>query len=130
MLLHVHRTRLIAVPGSDVPLDGPLAAWDGAAWTVLPGDLHGFVITLTSYRGDLIAAGTLDRGAPSEHRWVRRACACYPDCDNSATLTVADFACFQTQFVSAHHYADCNADNAHTVADFGCFQTRFVSGCP
>lgn len=55
---------------------------------------------------------------------------CYPDCNASGSLTVADFSCFQTMFVSGDPYADCNASGTLTVADFSCFQTRFVTGCP
>ena len=55
---------------------------------------------------------------------------CYPDCNQSGSLTVADFGCFQTAFASGNMYADCNADGVLTVPDFGCFQTRFVTGCP
>ncbi len=55
---------------------------------------------------------------------------CYADCNNSTTLTVADFGCFQTKFVAGDPYADCNASTTLTVADFGCFQTKFVAGCP
>jgi sugar lactone lactonase YvrE len=55
---------------------------------------------------------------------------CYPDCNGSGTLTVADFGCFQTKFVAGDPYADCNGDGQRTVADFGCFQTKFVQGCP
>ena len=55
---------------------------------------------------------------------------CYADCDESGSLTVADFGCFQTRFVAHVPYADCTADGALTVADFGCFQTAFVTGCP
>ena len=55
---------------------------------------------------------------------------CYPDCNGSGTLTVADFGCFQTQFVAGNMYADCNGSGNLTVADFGCFQTQFVAGCP
>jgi streptogramin lyase len=55
---------------------------------------------------------------------------CYPDCNADGVLTVADFGCFQTQFVLGTSYADCNQDGVRTVADFGCFQTRFVQGCP
>jgi hypothetical protein len=55
---------------------------------------------------------------------------CYADCNKDSALTVADFGCFQTQFVAGNCYTDCNNDNALTVADFGCFQTQFVSGCP
>jgi hypothetical protein len=55
---------------------------------------------------------------------------CYANCTGGGGLTVADFGCFQTQFVAGNAYADCNQDGALTVADFGCFQTRFVAGCP
>jgi hypothetical protein len=55
---------------------------------------------------------------------------CYPDCNGDGALTVADFGCFQTLFVSGSCYADCNGDGVRTVADFGCFQTKFVTGCP
>jgi hypothetical protein len=54
---------------------------------------------------------------------------CYPDCDASASLTVADFPCFQTKFVQGDPYADCDASGTLTVADFPCFQTKFVQGC-
>jgi hypothetical protein len=56
--------------------------------------------------------------------------ACYPDCNPDGLLTVADFGCFQTKFVSGDPYADCTNDGNLTVADFGCFQTKFVAGCP
>ncbi len=55
---------------------------------------------------------------------------CYPDCNQSNSLTIADFGCFQTKFVAGDPYADCNAAAGLTVADFGCFQTKFVQGCP
>jgi Immunoglobulin I-set domain len=55
---------------------------------------------------------------------------CYPDCNQSATLTIADFGCFQTRFVAGDPYADCNGVGGLTIADFGCFQTKFVAGCP
>ncbi len=55
---------------------------------------------------------------------------CYPDCNSDGNLTVADFGCFQTAFVSVQPYADCNGVGGFTIADFGCFQTRFVAGCP
>jgi hypothetical protein len=55
---------------------------------------------------------------------------CYPDCNGDGTLTVADFGCFQTQFVAGNMYADCNGSGTLTVSDFGCFQTAFVAGCP
>ena len=54
---------------------------------------------------------------------------CIADCNNNGVLTVADFGCMQTHFVSGGGF-DCNCDNLLTVADFGCFQTKFVQGCP
>ncbi len=54
---------------------------------------------------------------------------CYPDCNADGVLTIADFGCFQTKFVSGDPYADCNSTGGLTIADFGCFQTRFVAGC-
>jgi hypothetical protein len=55
---------------------------------------------------------------------------CYPDCDLSGILTIADFACFQTRFVAGDLYADCNGTGTLNIADFGCFQTQFTAGCP
>ncbi len=55
---------------------------------------------------------------------------CYPDCDASGTLTIADFSCFQGKFAAGAPEADCNQNGALTIADFGCFQARFVAGCP
>ncbi len=55
---------------------------------------------------------------------------CYPDCNNSGTLTIADFTCFQAEFVAGNPYADCNNSGSLTIADFTCFQAEFVAGCP
>ncbi|MFM9997195.1 MAG: M14 family metallopeptidase [Phycisphaerales bacterium] len=55
---------------------------------------------------------------------------CYPDCNESGGLTVADFGCFQGKYVLNELYADCNASGTLTVADFGCFQGKYVIGCP
>ncbi len=54
---------------------------------------------------------------------------CYPDCDETGTLTVGDFTCFQNRFLAGEPYADCDAGGTLTVADFVCFQNRFVAGC-
>ncbi len=56
--------------------------------------------------------------------------SCYPDCNASGSLTVADFVCFQSKFVAGDPYADCNASGTLTVGDFVCFQSQFVAGCP
>ncbi|MFM9996106.1 MAG: proprotein convertase P-domain-containing protein [Phycisphaerales bacterium] len=55
---------------------------------------------------------------------------CYPDCNLSGNLTVADFGCFQGKYVLGDMYADCNASGTLTVADFGCYQGKYVLGCP
>ncbi len=55
---------------------------------------------------------------------------CYPDCNQSGTLTIADFGCFQAAFAAGNLYADCNSSGTLTIADFGCFQAAFAAGCP
>ncbi len=55
---------------------------------------------------------------------------CYPDCNTDGQLTIADFGCFQSNFVAGDPYADCNNSTTLTIADFACFQSRFVAGCP
>jgi len=55
---------------------------------------------------------------------------CYPDCNQSGTLTIADFGCFQAAFGAGNMYADCNASGTLTIADFACFQSRFAAGDP
>ncbi len=55
---------------------------------------------------------------------------CYADCNASASLTIADFACFQARFALGEPYADCTGDQQLTIADFGCFQSKFARGCP
>ncbi|MCH7792776.1 MAG: choice-of-anchor B family protein [Planctomycetes bacterium] len=56
---------------------------------------------------------------------------CYPDCDQSGTLDIFDFLCFQNSFVLGEPYAcDCDPDPACDIFDFLCFQNAFVAGCP
>ncbi len=62
--------------------------------------------------------------------WPGALDACYPDCNASGNLTIADFICFQAKFVAGDPYADCNASTSLTIADFICFQGKFVAGCP
>ncbi len=56
---------------------------------------------------------------------------CDPDCDQSGTLSIDDFICFQTLFAlgDPEGGADCDADAALTIDDFICFQTFFAIGC-
>ncbi len=53
---------------------------------------------------------------------------CYADCNQSGTLTIADFGCFQAAF--ATEWCDCNCSGTCTIADYSCFQAAFVQGCP
>ncbi len=62
--------------------------------------------------------------------WMGEPAPCYPDCNNSGGLTIADFGCFQAKFAASDPYADCNQSGSHTIADFGCFQNKFAAGCP
>jgi hypothetical protein len=60
---------------------------------------------------------------------ARGASVCYPDCNCSGNLTIADFGCFQAAFAAGNLYADCNNTGTLTIADFGCFQASFAGGC-
>ncbi len=119
--------------GSGQP-ENHIARWNGQQWEGLESGVNDSVFAL-GVDGDMLVAGgefTTVGGQPSHH-WARWGCPtppCYPDCNADGALTVADFGCFQTQFVLGDPYADCNADGVLTVADFGCFQTKFVLGCP
>ncbi len=62
--------------------------------------------------------------------WGSPSIICYPDCNGSGTLTIADFGCFQSKFAANDPYADCNQNGTLTIADFGCFQSKFAAGCP
>jgi probable HAF family extracellular repeat protein len=96
------------------------AAMDG--WTLLSA-------TAISADGRTIAGNGF--GLFGYQAWRARVPAyCRADCNADGALTVSDFSCFQTRFVSGDPYADCNEDCTLTVADFGCFQTRFLTGCP
>ncbi len=56
---------------------------------------------------------------------------CYGDCNNDGALNIADFTCFQTEFVTLQTwYPDCNVDWQINIADFACFQAAFLAGCP
>ncbi len=104
---------------------GPVQAYASASWDPDgPGPVRPRVVV----GGNFVSAG----GQTAEH-FAAFGCpspTCYPDCDGSGTLTIADFGCFQTKFVAGDPYADCNGVAGLTIADFGCFQTQFVAGCP
>ncbi len=109
--------------------------WDGTAWALFPltgpsaRGQHAMAYDAARRTTVLFGGWLAQEGTRSDQIWGR-GIVCYPDCNASGTLTVADFGCFQTKFVAGDPYADCNGDGVRTVADFGCFQTKFVSGCP
>ncbi len=126
-----------------------IARWDGQSWSPLNGGVSGQglftkvdAMGVFDEDGPGASPGGLYVGGYFTHagavpsvsvaRWgcPLPASPCYPDCDASGTLTLADFPCFQTKFVAGDPYADCNGIGGLTVADFGCFQTQFVTGCP
>ncbi|MFM9997252.1 MAG: PEP-CTERM sorting domain-containing protein [Phycisphaerales bacterium] len=104
----------------------------GARLTSLGVNLAGWMLdSATGVSADgltIVGLGTHD-GRPEG--WIARMPgACYADCNGDVSLTVADFGCFQTAFISANPYADCNQSGTLTIADFGCFQTKYALGCP
>jgi hypothetical protein len=108
------------------------SAFSGGTLYALFGDGNLYKIDLTTGQASLVtqvrnAAGAILTG------WEGLATVedtCYPDCNNSGTLTIADFGCFQAAFANNDPYADCNNSGTLTIADFGCFQAAFAAGCP
>ncbi len=106
------------------------------------GDDAGFGIAIDAAGDPLLTGRTNSADFPGQSNtyhgggsWgdaflLKLGASCYPDCNASGQLTVADFGCFQTKFIAGDPHSDCNADGQLTVADFGCFQTKFVLGCP
>ncbi|MFM9996120.1 MAG: hypothetical protein ACKVU4_10000 [Phycisphaerales bacterium] len=115
-----------------------VARWDKNGWSTLGTGLsYSYVYDMASLDDGsgpaLFMSGTIATagGLPSSYIAKWAACKpCLPDCDASRTLTIADFACFQSRYRAADPYADCNASGSVTVADFGCFQNKYVLGCP
>ncbi len=91
--------------------------------------------TLTEARGVsangrvIVGTGTNPQGNTEAWR-ADLGVLCYPDCNGSASLTIADFGCFQSKFAAGEPYADCNTSGTLTIADFACFQAAFAAGCP
>ncbi len=54
---------------------------------------------------------------------------CFADCDQTGTLTIDDFICFQTLYALGDPAADCDASGSLNIDDFICFQTLFAIGC-
>jgi hypothetical protein len=56
--------------GSQSVASPSVVAWDGTRWHSVGGGVVGEVLDLESYRGDLFAAGTMDRDGPGLRRRV------------------------------------------------------------
>lgn len=54
---------------------------------------------------------------------------CYADCDQSGSLDIDDFVCFQTLYALQNSIADCDASGTLDIDDFVCFQTLYALGC-
>ena len=54
---------------------------------------------------------------------------CDADCDQSGSLDIDDFICFQTRFGLGDPAADCDSLGELDIDDFICFQTMFATGC-
>ncbi len=126
-------TRLVGGPGSYIWNSTPELVADVQAWLDAPATNFGWIVI-----GDESAIGTAKRFDTHEHTVagvrpllvVDFTPGCYPDCNQSNTLTIADFGCFQAAFAAGNLYADCNNSGTLTIADFGCFQAAFAAGCP
>ncbi len=122
-------------PGSGVAFRYVTVHWDGVSWSNVQTPNQGVLYGVSASSGShawAVGFGFNALGYSTGTHTLRYDPdgGCYPDCDHSGTLTVADFGCFQTKFVVQEGYADCNENGEFTVADFGCFQTKFVAGCP
>ncbi len=90
--------------------------------------LYGIVMLRNGAGQDLTSSPVF--GTPQAFIRIDLGPSCYPDCNQSGNLTIADFGCFQGAFAAGNLYADCNASGTLTIADFGCFQASFAAGCP
>ncbi len=121
--------------GSGVAFRYVTVHWDGVSWSNVPNPNKGVLYGVSaSSSSDLWAVGfgfdALGFSTGTHTLRYDPDGGCYPDCDHSGMLTVADFGCFQSSFVAQDPYADCTGEGQLTVADFGCFQMKFVQGCP
>ncbi|MEO1009052.1 MAG: PQQ-binding-like beta-propeller repeat protein [Planctomycetota bacterium] len=55
---------------------------------------------------------------------------CLADCDDSGTVDVFDYLCFQNTFDAGNLAADCDGSGSLDVFDILCFQVAFEGGCP
>ncbi len=121
--------------GSNIAFRYVTVHWDGTSWSNVENPNQGVLYAVSgSSSSDVWATGWgMDSLAYSTGTHTLRydpEGGCYPDCDHTFKLTVADFACFQFAFVNSSPYADCNQSGSLSIADFACFQAAFAAGCP
>ncbi len=127
--------------GVEISLDLTELGWDGSSQIRLAGFInngsHDFVSNQVigglpnsascNFAQNLGEPRVIDFNQLTGNQYV---VLCYADCNQSGSLTIADFGCFQGRFASGNPYADCNGSGTLTIADFGCFQGAFASSCP
>jgi hypothetical protein len=124
--LHVYKGELYVggnfTEAGGVPTSN-LARWDGRAWNAVPGvPATSSILAMEVHQGRLYFGGMQGFVASL-------GCPCPADCDNSGTLDIDDFVCFQTLFASGSPHADCDDSGVLNIDDFVCFQTQFALGC-
>ncbi len=95
-------------------------------------DFRGFTSAVAITKMTIDAADTPANAWPTMDNLIvglSAGASCYPDCDESGTLDIDDFICFQTFFAIGDKYADCDGSGALDIDDFICFQTFFAIGC-
>ncbi|MFG0282913.1 MAG: hypothetical protein ACF8R7_00685 [Phycisphaerales bacterium JB039] len=60
--------------------------------------------------------------------WI--AAGCYADCDESGSLDLFDFLCFQNAYAAGEPYADCDQSGSLDFMDYLCYMRAFGFGCP
>ncbi len=126
---------LLATTSGDGNNHSAIVRWDGTRWQPLGTPGYGSATALIRHNQELFATGAFTIGDRASY-WMRFACPCYPNCDNSTAapiLSASDFGCFLNQFASGNSYANCDGSSASPVLninDFQCFLNSFASGCP
>ena len=99
--------------------------------TIATGPQPDALVTATLNAGTLLDIAVTNTLANTTSVILSPENVCYADCDQSGTLDIYDFLCFQNSFVLGEPYAcDCDPDPPCDIFDFLCFQTAFVAGCP
>ncbi len=118
-----------------------IASWDGTSWHAFETGLASLGVAQFAYgtallrraNGELVVGGTFTEAGNKANaylaRWGCPPTSCYPDCDESGSLDIDDFICFQTRFAINDPAADCDANASLDIDDFICFQTAFAIGC-